>query len=518
MPNKILKITLIILGYLAVFAIITNVFDADFGWHLRYGRDTIAGSFPYLDTYTYSSYGQPWTNHEWGGDIIFWLFYSLLGYFSIPILVAASVWGALLGMIKIFCRELTTARIIAAILGVLSIYYVISPRLAFTVLILFVLTLYILEKKKYFYLLPAIIWLWSILHGSWILGVIVVNIYLFGNLAAMIMKKYWPKFSGADAEWTRKDFLNVILWQIVAAAAVCLNPYGINIWREVGQYLSPEYFKEYVNEWLPSYTYPIYVWPLIIGAVSAAFAVIGYLKKKITLAQALLFAAICFATWNAKRQAIYLVLVSLPIIAEVFERVTLDISEMRLNRKKIFYAQIIFIFLAIAGIILALVKTNYSSNVWKDDKFLERKGLPVGAVKFLAAETKNKSADIFNEFRWGGYLNWTLPNDRVYLDGRGTATWYVEPGKTLLQSYREIKFEANGLAALNSSTAEYVILSRDYIAYPAPNAVNKIVFGDELDKIFSAEASQLEKMLKKSPNWTLVYEDNIARVWKRARR
>ena len=87
-----------------------------------------------------------------------------------------------------------------------------------------------------------------------------------------------------------------------------------------------------------------------------------------------------------------------------------------------------------------------------------------------------------------------------------------------MQSYREIKFEANGLAALNSSTAEYVILSRDYIAYPAPNAVNKIVFGDELDKIFSAEASQLEKMLKKSPNWNLVYEDNIARVWKRARR
>jgi hypothetical protein len=138
-------------------------------------------------------------------------------------------------------------------------------------------------------------------------------------------------------------------------------------------------------------------------------------------------------------------------------------------------------------------------------------------VEFIKLDSAGQQINIFNEFRWGGYMNWAAQNALVYFDGRGTATWRNENGKTHLQKYREIKFEAGGFNILNTSPADYVILSRSSLSvYPRPDWLNRAIFGEEeLKKLFSAEESQLEKMLAKSANWQLIYEDAIARVWKR---
>ncbi|MFA5762360.1 MAG: hypothetical protein WC931_02065, partial [Bacilli bacterium] len=369
MINRLTKIFLVILGYLIILSAVANIFDADFGWHLRSGRDTLSGAFPYLDTYTYSYYGQPWTNHEWGGDIVFWLVYSTFGYFALPILVSACVWLSLLGAIKIFSGRLSVAEILAGLIGAGAISYLLAPRLAFVVPILLVYLLFTLEKKKYWYLWPVILWLWSVMHGSWILGFIVINIYLFGNLASIILQKYFPNFSGQYSDWTKRDFLKNIFWQIISAIAVCLNPYGLKIWQEVGQYLSPQYFKDVVNEWLPSYVYPIYPWPLVIAAVSAVIIVIAYRKKRATAAQVLLFAAIFFATWQAKRQAFYLVIVSLPIIAIAINICAKDIAQKYFSENIIRWTKIIIIFLALAGSIFILTKIHFTNDIWPDKQY-----------------------------------------------------------------------------------------------------------------------------------------------------
>jgi hypothetical protein len=77
------KFLLCVLAVLYVTAVISYRFDYDLGWHLRFGRDALLDKFQFLDTYTWSYYGQPWVNHEWGGDILYWLLYSNFGYFSL---------------------------------------------------------------------------------------------------------------------------------------------------------------------------------------------------------------------------------------------------------------------------------------------------------------------------------------------------------------------------------------------------------------------------------------------------
>jgi len=163
-----------------------------------------------------------------------------------------------------------------------------------------------------------------------------------------------------------------------------------------------------------------------------------------------------------------------------------------------------------------LTAANFSQDGYNDRKLAERLNLPSGAAEFLKQESAGKTIYVFNEFSWGAYLDWTVPNALIFLDGRGTATWPYEKTKTLLKRYHEIIYDAGGFKALESGPAEYAILNYDLAGYPKPNLINKIIFNkNDLAKIFTAEPPQLQKMLERSKNWQLVYEDRISRVWKR---
>ena len=134
----------------------------------------------------------------------------------------------------------------------------------------------------------------------------------------------------------------------------------------------------------------------------------------------------------------------------------------------------------------------------------------------MKEESAGKTIYVFNEFSWGAYLDWTVPNALIFLDGRGTATWQYDEKETMLKRFHEIKFEAGGLKAIESGPAEYILLSHNFAGYPKPNLINRIIFNEkDLAKIFTAELPQLEKMLERSKNWQLIYEDRISRVWKR---
>ena len=71
------------------------------------------------------------------------------------------------------------------------------------------------------------------------------------------------------------------------------------------------------------------------------------------------------------------------------------------------------------------------------------------------------------------------------IDGRGTATWRYNDKETMLARYQKIRFEAGGLAELENSPAEYVLLQINTLGYPQPNFANKIIFtSDDFQKYF----------------------------------
>ncbi|PIT88736.1 MAG: hypothetical protein COU29_00600 [Candidatus Magasanikbacteria bacterium CG10_big_fil_rev_8_21_14_0_10_36_32] len=513
--KSILKILLIVLSYTFIICIFSNSYDYDLGWHLRFGKEFWESlKFSFTDTYTWQHFGQFWTNHEWGGDLLFWPIYNDLSYFGLILLVALSPLAAFLIVLKIFQPRWTIAGLILIFVFLWTMPHILILRLAMLTPLFLAILWYFLEKfpkQNNYFFWPLVLWFWSILHGSWILGFIVIGIYSFGNILNLVAKKYCPRFHNPKL-WSIKDIRNAIVWTLISAGVICINPYGWHIWQEVINYFSLSFYKLHILEWVPSYVYPIYWKPLFIMGAGIPLAVWGFVKKRVTLPQILLFAALWLAAWQYKRQAILFLLVCLSLFSGCWEIVKSRLLN-RFTIKVVYFFPIIAVFLLIVGY---LIRIDWTKDIWNNQSLLSANTMPVEAVEFLKERTVGHTTFVFNEFSWGGYMNWTWPEGLVFFDGRGAATWMYDKKTTMTEKYFNIKYEAGGFEFLEASPAEYIILSKDVIAYPPPDKLNRLFFGQkDLDKILKPASPQLQQMLDRSQSWQNIYEDEVCNVWQR---
>ncbi len=385
------------------------------------------------------------------------------------------------------------------------------------------ITFFVIEKSKqneqWLYSVPPLFWLWSILHGSWILGFIILNLYF---VTAMIVKFLPKKYLTYLNEGKLPNSLlyKILIIQIISAGLITINPYGIKIWQEIIQYFGQNYYKLHTTEWLPSYTFPIFWKILIIQTIAFVFAVYGFFKRKIGFTHLLIFLAFFYTAINYKRQAIFIGLLSTIILANVFEYARIELNNIKYFNDKIIKRN--FYFFAVA--ILSLLSLNYLNNihfvkdVWADKVLTKNNSFPFGAVNWLKEKDSGK-IKIFNSFSWGAYLNWTMPSALVYFDGRGTATWMYNKNKTMLEHYYEIIYDQNGLKEIEKDKADYVFLRQTkFIPMSKPDGVNNWIFGTKASSFSYSDKTQLEKDLEVSSNWKIVYSDYQVNIWENINR
>jgi len=518
--NNIIKYLLIILAYIFIVAIISNNFDFDLGWHLRFGKEFWAsGKFSYVDTYTYSHYGELWVNHEWGGDLTVWPIYRYLGYNTLLLLFSLLPLGALIGAIKIFNRRLTAQGAAVTLFLLWSAQHVLIVRLHMFTPLFLVLLWHWLERfpnQKNYYWWPAFFWLWSFLHGSWILGFIVIGVYLGGNIINLLCEKYYRRYYRPN-QWSLKEIKNVLIWTFISILATCLNPYGTGLWNEVLSYFTNNYYKLHTLEWLPSYYPPIYWLPLVIAFVTLPIVLFLFKKQKITWPQLLLYLAFWWAAWKYKRNSLLFLLICAPLITALIEHAKDYFIRNEIGRlimdKTIKTVSVIFASTTtVLLIIYYSININFTGNVWNDQKIMDQAHLPLSAVKLLNQKITTHPARLFNDFAWGGFLNWQLPQDLVWLDGRGTATWKKD-GISLLEFYQNINFQPNGLKIIEKEAAQFILLAK-FIGTPAPEKINGLI-NYQSPKNSSARTRPLVEAIKNSPAWRLIYEDEISWLWEK---
>ena len=95
------------------------------------------------------------------------------------------------------------------------------------------------------------------------------------------------------------------------------------------------------------------------------------------------------------------------------------------------------LFLPAFAAVLALV-LNFFVN-WLESgtaqSRLAKDNYPVEAVNFMTRN--NVGENIFNEYAWGGYIDWQAPHLKVFIDGR-MAGWKKADGKYILADYLAI--------------------------------------------------------------------------------
>lgn len=185
LPSPYALFALVAIGLLGLVSAVRGLVDADYFWHVTNGRLIVeSGRVPSVDPFSFTWFGQPWTAHEWLGEVLIHLAVTSLGpgltAFLFGALAAGGplLVGAALGRIGLPTRPIAAGVSLAVL--VLLPYATVRPQAVSWLLLGGLLAGLILlrpERAGLAWLLPPLFLLWANLHGLYVIGIGVLAAY-----------------------------------------------------------------------------------------------------------------------------------------------------------------------------------------------------------------------------------------------------------------------------------------------------------------------------------------------------
>jgi hypothetical protein len=444
--------------------------DPDTWWHIRVGDLILrSGTWPTHDMFSFSVPGAGWIAYEWLGEVVFalaWRLGGFVGLAAIDFLLAGTIAVLLYVYSTLRSGKCKAACVVVSIsLPVLGAFFTLRPQLLGYV---FLLTTMILMERfrqgltKRLWVLPAIFLVWVNTHGTFVLGAIVVGVYLLSGLF---------KFQAGGivaVRWTPEQRRHILLVMLLCMLVAPITPYG----SRLAAYPLQMAFMQPVNlaiimEWQPM------SFNEALGKVFLAI-MLGYFLIQVTLrisyrleTIALLIFAI-FSTCIHIRFLLFFLFLFIPLLAEALARWA-DAYKPEKDLRLLNAA--VMALLVFAGV-------KYLSHPGKiAGEFT--KSYPAGAVAYLKEHPLK--TPLFNDYGWGGYLIWSqMPRSSVFVDGRAD---FYEYGGVL---------------------ADY--LSITHLKQQTPFLLRKYSIGACLIE----PESPLATYLSASPDWHRAYADGTA--------
>lgn len=398
--------------------------DSDMWWHLRAGEITVTSGTPMtVDSLSFTRFNQTWINHSWLSQVLLFFLFKSSGYLGLGIWV---VLLAVLSMVFVYLQLSghPIVRILWLILGCTVISVVWSPRPQMASLFLFALLGYLLYLYKYdnrntIVTLPILFALWGNLHGGFVLGFILIGAVVVGEITNHLSKYEAPE------RMSSKKIRNLLVWTMISFVAMLINPNGIGIWIIPFQTVDVNALQNFIEEWASPNFHDVVQLPYLglVILILISFGLGGKRRDCVDIVVTVIFAAMGLI---ARRNFGPFALAGLPVLSRAVNDVYLTWKERKdssarkpavipQSNKRPVWQVIINLFivaiLAAAGII-KLFTTTYPSWVEANTNQVN----PSGAVAWLR---ENKpQGNLFNEYNWGGYLTWHLPEYKVFVDGR----------------------------------------------------------------------------------------------------
>lgn len=381
---------------ITIFLFFTNSFfylDPDFGWHLQTGRYILEHGIPYRDLFTYTASTFSWINHEWLHDVLIAFIYNKGGYTLLATFFAA-LWT-----IAIFLASRKQKWLVMVFAALAIIPYVGIRPVVWSIL-LFSLLERLLEKKKQAtkIILPLLFLIWANLHGGFFVGLIII---------------------AGHRLFTKKISLVTIIFSFLATF---INPYGIRLYEELGRTVFDGYIRFKLLEWQP---FIFNAYAIFYIALFISFSLFvnrnKAIKHKLPFIPVLLFMTCLTSTRNTP-----LFIVSSLRYLETYIHSFLKLLPKDLKGGKLFIWRILQI-CAFGVLLWGVISTSVIS---KD----RQREYPQKAVIYL--KRYGCKGNLFNNYNYGGYLIWKLPEKKVYIDGR-MPSWSTGSG-TYLRQYLQV--------------------------------------------------------------------------------
>ena len=229
-------------GLPALAALIANLPSVDLTYHLRAGAEMLAGSgIPTSDTWTFTAYGLPWTDQQWGAQVILAAVYQV-GSWTGLVLFRAVLTGVIFGCLYLIGRRRGLIARDAALLSLAA--FVVSavalglrPQLIGMALFAVVLVL-VTDRRAHprrLWAIPVIVLVWANIHGSFFLGPAVLGLAWLEDVHDKVPRRHLPLVVG-----------------VVSAVAACVTPFGPFVWAYALGLSTNSLVTARITEWQPT--------------------------------------------------------------------------------------------------------------------------------------------------------------------------------------------------------------------------------------------------------------------------
>lgn len=458
--NRILNVLLILVTLILIFGLNLNfkATNNDIFFHIKTGEYILKNkNIPKQDIFSHTASDHEWTAHEYVPAIIFYFFYKNFGIQSLIFLKAAVIALIFFFIFKLINKNFYIG-LILTIFAALSIktYAYIRPHIFFW---LFLITIFLLFKYKKIIFLPLLTLLWSNVHSSVIIGLVVIGIYL---LELFIIRKQFK-------------FIFLIILCFITSL---INPYTYKIFLLPLKILK---LSADVAEWRAYSIDTFMFWFYLIFVLAVVFVFIFSKKKKIKVSHLLVFLMFVILGFKSKRYVASSILVNLIIIQPYLGKVIRKI-------KRTFNKDLFFLIIIILLIIFSVVKLNafYPKVPWRY--------FGKGPIDFV----KNNDIDgnMYNNYELGGPIIFSLyPDYKVFIDGRIDVY-----GEKIVDDYYDIRYGENWTELVEKHKIDFFIIDNKIKADIGRILLEddnyNLVFFDEHYAVYIENKSKYENIKK----------------------
>ncbi len=392
---------------LALLSVRARFNDPDMWWHLKMGQIVwTTHTIPTTDIFSFTTQHHAMVPHEWLGQLLIFAAYQFAGMSGLMLWLCCFT-GAIVIAGYALC-SLYSGNAKVAFLGALVIWmfatigYSIRPQMVGYLFLIFELLLIHLGRSRspYWFLgLPPLFALWINCHGTFFLGLVVAVVYALSSFVDFHLG------SLAAIRWDLRLRRMLILAMTLSFLALFLNPVGYKqVVYPLDAMFNQKAILANVQEYLPlNLTSERGILLLVVTATILLLAIIRhselYLDELI-----LLFIGIWLAA-SHNRLLFACGILAAPTLSRMLSRSweSYDHENDRIWPN----AVLIGLTIAVAWIAFPSPR-NLTAQI-------EAKS-PVKAVEFIKAQ--NLSGPMLNDFTFGGYLLWELPEHPTFVDGR----------------------------------------------------------------------------------------------------
>jgi hypothetical protein len=357
----------------------------------------------------FSSYGlgQPWIAYSWLFDIVAQLFYRPFGYMGIvylELVIRVALAVALFHLVRSLLPNFWRAAAISLV-ALYAMNWIVGPRPGMLTILFSIIELQILlavrrtGAPRKLWLLPPMLLIWANWHIQFVYGLLLLAIFACESLFARV----FGKDPASEKHAAMKQ-----LWLVLGASflATLVNPYGARIYSTVFQYMrQPKVFSQIVE--LRAMTFRVPANYAVLFLMLAAAIAIGWRRERRLLWPVLLSVAALLA-FRSVKETWFLAVISACALADGWDWKNSSPS-LRLTLR---YQFAVWVF------VLAAVVGGFRYYGVSSD-FLEMQvmgGFPETSARYI--EAHHLAGPLYNDFNWGGYLLWRLPQLTVAIDGR----------------------------------------------------------------------------------------------------